>query len=512
MLQRRVILLVWIPGNRDLGAPFSSRRVNSSNQGITELLKSELKSALIVSYYFPPAGGAGVQRVAKHVKNLAKFSYQPIVISATPSDYDGPSELSMPIDKSLEAGVPKNVEVYRVRSRQPFGLFRFLRKFRLEYLRELFFVPDSAIFWIRPVVSLGVEIAATKPIDVIYTSVKPHSVAFIGWLLKRRLRKPWVIDFRDPWTQYFLAEFPTKLHYRLEQMLERFILRRADHIITITPGARDQLLEWCEFLSPDKVSVITNGYDEEEFGEGSSSPGAGVGEFASKNGHFSIVYSGVFCGAPISSAQNESRIEGTWRAMRRRFAFAPRNFERIAHSPKFLLDALSELFKERPELRGRIRLIHVGPFDESNRAYVRQLGIPETIVAKGYVSHDDAVRLVREADSLFLCLADSPSGERNDCVPQKVYEYLGSRRPILALVPDGDARDFLKQGGTALVCNPRDLGQIKRGVLSLLELHDKREQLQSNDEFIRRFRRAELTKELAAIFDSVIANEDQAPT
>lgn len=413
----------------------------------------------------------------------------------------------MPLDKSLETSIPKGVEVYRVRSRQPFGLFQFLKKLRLEYLRELIFVPDSAIFWIRPVVKLGQVIAAERPIDVIYTSVKPHSVALIGWLLKRRLGKPWVIDFRDPWTQYFLAEFPTKLHFKFERMLERFILKRADQIITITPTARAQLLEWCDFLSPNKVSVITNGYDEEEFREGVGGQGPGAGEFASKNGHFSIVYSGVFCGAPVSDLQKGSRIEKAWRAIRRRFAFAPRDFERIAHSPKFLLDAISELLKEQPDLKGKIRLIHVGPFDESNRAYVRQLGIPETIVAKGYVSHNEAVRIVREADSLFLCLADSPSGERNDCVPQKVYEYLGSRRPILALVPEGDARDFLKEGGTAVVCNPRDIGEIKKGLLSLLARHNQSDVFKPNDEFIRRFRRTELTRQLAVIFDSVIANQ-----
>ena len=440
------------------------------------------------------------------MKNLGRFDYEPVVISATPSDYDGPSELAMPLDRSLEVSIPKGIDVFRVRSRQPFGLFRFLKKLRLEYIRDLLFVPDSALFWIRPVVKLGEEIAAARPVDVIYTSVKPHSVAFIGWLLKRRLRKPWVIDFRDPWTQYFLAEFPTKFHFRFEQMLERFILKRADHIITITPTARAQLLEWCDFLSPAKVSVITNGYDEDEFKE---DPVESSGqEHFSKNGHFSIVYSGVFCGAPIAGTRGESRIEAVWRAMRRRLAFAPRHFERIAHSPKFLLDALSELFKEQPELRGKVRLVHVGPFDESNRVYVRQLGIPETIVAKGYVSHSEAVRLVKEADSLFLCLADSPAGERNDCVPQKVYEYLGSRRPILALVPHGDARDFLQEGGTAVICNPRDVDEIKRGLLSLLALHDKEEVLKPNNDFIRRFKRSELTRQLAVIFDSVIANNN----
>ena len=178
---------------------------------------------------------------------------------------------------------------------------------RLDYLRELLFVPDSAIFWIRPVVKLGQRIAARRPIDVIYTSVKPHSVAIAGWLLRKRLGKPWVIDFRDPWTQYFLAEFPTRLHFRIEQQLERFLLRRADHIVTMTPTARAQLLQWCPFLSPEKVTVITNGYDDDDFSR--VSPAA-----AERNGFFSIVYSGVFCGAPQSATKEENGLERAWRA------------------------------------------------------------------------------------------------------------------------------------------------------------------------------------------------------
>jgi glycosyltransferase involved in cell wall biosynthesis len=247
-------------------------------------------SVLIVSYYFPPAGGPGVQRVAKHVKFLREFGYEPVVLTITPEDYTGPSELQTPIDASLTAEIPVDIEVHRVGSGQPFGLLGWLRRMRLDAIRELLFVPDSAISWIRPAVRKAREIASQREIDVVYTSVKPHSVAIIGWMLKRALGKPWVIDFRDPWTQYFLATFPSRVHFRFEQWLERSLLRRADHIITITPTARENLLAWCDFLSPDKVSVITNGYDHEEFSESNR----GI----TSNGFFRLVYSGVFCGAP----------------------------------------------------------------------------------------------------------------------------------------------------------------------------------------------------------------------
>jgi glycosyltransferase involved in cell wall biosynthesis len=449
----------------------------------------------MVSYYFPPAGGPGVQRVAKHVKFLRDFGYEPIVLTATAEDYSKPSELSAPTDASLAGEVPEDIEVERVASKQPFRLIGWLRSMRLDALRELVFIPDTAITWIRPAVRRAREIARRRQIALVYTSVKPHSVAIIGLMLKRALGVPWVIDFRDPWTQYFLATFPTRLHFRLEQWLERFLLRRADHIITITPTARENLLSWCKFLSPERVSVITNGFDDEDF----DAPA----KRAATNGSFRFVYSGVFCGAPLDTAGSQPNLsERAWRGLRRWFSYTPRRFDRLTHSPKFLLDALRDLFNEKPELQGKIKLLHIGPFDKANSDYARKLGIENALEAPGYVSHSRAVELVSSADALFFCLADSETGERNDCVPQKVYEYLGSRRPVLALTPEGDARDFFSRAGTAVVCDPRSISEIKAGIVALaqgsFEPH-------SNEEFIRRFQRRSLTRQLATVFDRVLA-------
>jgi glycosyltransferase involved in cell wall biosynthesis len=454
-----------------------------------------MRSVLFISYFFPPAGGPGVQRVAKHVKFLREFGYHPIVVTATPDDYRGHSMWEMPLDESLAMDVPAETEIHRVASRQPFRLFAWLAKWRLDFLRELFFVPDTAVTWVLPAVKRARQIAQKRPIDLIYTSVRPHSVALIGWALKRLLGKPWVLDFRDPWTQYFLATFPSKLHYRFEQWLERFLLRRADHVITITPTARANLLAWCDFLSEEKVSCITNGYDEGDFDASRESD--------EKNGVFQLVYAGVFCGAAINGSGSGNGIEKAWRGWRRRLAYAPRRFDRLTHSPKFLLDAMCELFAERPDLRGRLKLVHVGPFDEANERYVRELGLDGAVEARGYVRHAEAVQLLKQADALFFCLADSPAGERNDCVPQKLYEYLGSRRPVLALAPAGDARDFLAQAQTAVICPPRDVRAIKEAMLSLVE---GAPQFAPNEEFIQSFKRRVLTAQLAEIFDRVTAN------
>jgi glycosyltransferase involved in cell wall biosynthesis len=460
-----------------------------------------MKNVLVISYYFPPAGGPGVQRVGKHVKYLREWGYNPIVITATPDDYTRCSGLSMPLDESLARDIPAGTEVHRVPSHQPFRVFELLRRLRLEYLREFFFIPDSALTWIIPVILEARRIARAKPIDLIYTSVKPHSVAITGWVLRHLLARPWIIDFRDPWTQYFLATFPTRLHYGIERLLESTLLRQADHVITITPTARENLLQWCTFLAPDKVSCVANGYDEEDFVR-QRIDHAG-------NGVFTFVYAGVFCGGPsIKNAGSHYPLQSSWRWLRNHLAYAPRHFDRMAHSPKFFLDALKALFKERPDLRGRIRLTHAGPFSEENERYAKELGLETVIDARGYQPHAEALRCLEQGDAAFLCLADSPTGERNDCVPQKVYEYLGTRKPVLALLPYGDARDILERAGTALVCSPRDVEAIKRSLLALVE---NRWHTQPNERFIAGFQRQQLTARLAGIFDHTLVGRIPEP-
>jgi hypothetical protein len=195
-----------------------------------------------------------------------------------------------------------------------------------------------------------------------------------------------------------------------------------------------------------------------------------------------------------NSGESPGFLERLWRGLRSGLSYSPRKFDRLTHSPKYLLDALRELFLERPELRDRIKLLHIGPVDAANSRYAKELGIENALEAPGYVSHTRSVELVGNADALFFCLADSSTGERNDCVPQKVYEYLGSRRPVLALTPAGDARDFFERAGTAVVCQPRSVSEIKAGVLALSE---GAFQPASNEEFIRGFQRRNLTQQLA---------------
>lgn len=453
-----------------------------------------MKNVLVVTYFFPPAGGPAVQRVLQHVRSLRSHGYNPIVLTVPPEEYEQPgSAWRCSMDPRLLADVPADIEVHRVASRQRFGLFRLLAKLRLEYLRDLFFIPDTVKRWIQPAIRHAIQINRESPLEAVYVSVRPHSAAFIGARLKKCLGIPWVLDFRDPWTQYFLARFPTWFHYRIEQWMERSMLRQADHVITITPTARVNLLCWCAFLRPEGVTCITNGFAPEEFQPHSGPP--------TDDGVFRILYSGNFCGGTEEKPPKAGNfVEWLWRGIRRTLEYSPRDFDRVAHSPRFLLDAMKALFEEEPSLRSKLRFVHIGPSNSDHLAYVRKLGLEDNVEFCGFVPHAEAVRRMAAADALFFCLADSPTGERNDCIPQKAFEYIASRRPVLALAPPGDADDLFVESGMAEVCPPRDIPAIVEAIRRLMS---RANAMQPDEEFLARFDRRNLTKQLALILNTL---------
>lgn len=460
-----------------------------------------MKNVLVVTYYFPPAGGPAVQRVLQHVRNLRSYGYNPIVLTVPPEEYEQPgSPWRCSLDPRLLSDVPEGLEVHRIASRQRFGLFRLLAKVRLEYLRDLLFLPDTVFRWVRPAVRHAMRIARDQPLDAIYVSVRPHSAAFIGARLRKRLGVPWVLDFRDPWTQYFLARFPTRLHYHFEQWMERRVLKKADHVITITPTARTNLLDWCTFLRPERVTCITNGFAVDDFPSQDIRPAA--------DGVFRILYSGNFCGGPEDRPpRSRNVVEWLWRGIRRCLEYTPRRFDRVAHSPRFLLDAMKALFEDEPGLRSRLRFVHIGPSGGEHLAYVRKLGLEDNVEFRGFVPHAEAVQHMAEADALFFCIADSLTGERNDCIPQKAFEYIAARRPVLALASPGDARDLFIESGMAEVCSPRDIPAIKD---SLRRLLGRAARMRPNEVFIATFDRRQLTRRLAGILDSLTMRESRA--
>jgi glycosyltransferase involved in cell wall biosynthesis len=164
---------------------------------------------------------------------------------------------------------------------------------------------------------------------------------------------------------------------------------------------------------------------------------------------------------------------------------------------------MKALFEEEPALRSKLRFVHIGPSSAAHVAYVGKLGLEENVEFCGFVPHAEAVKRICQADALFFCLADSPPGDLNDCIPQKAFEYIAARRPVLALTPPGDAHDLFLESGMAEVCPPRDIPAI---VSALRRLLQSAESMQPNEALRARFDRRNLTKQLATILDGLTSH------
>ena len=371
-----------------------------------------LPRVLVVSYYFPPAGGPGVQRVLKTVRYLRETGFEPVVLTVDDGAY--PSR-----DGSLAADVPDDVETIRTRAPDPFALYARLtgravptgavdgsgaRARWALWLRANVFLPDARVGWV-PFARhagrrrLGQAARLADPFAAVVTSGPPHSVHLVG----RRLQKtgvPWVADFRDPWTGInFYHDLPMSRFSRaLDRRLERRVLRRADAVTTVSPTWA-RLLERQGGLAPGAVTVVHNGVDEADLA-------AAEGEAVRRD---------AFVLAHVGSLYATRNPEAVWRAVRRLRA--------AGRAPRLT-----------------IRL--VGTTDRAVRQSAQATGAP--VEAVPYVAHAEAVR--EQARAALLLLSIEPFPADGGMVTGKLYEYLASGRPVLGVGPaGGDAAALLAE-------------------------------------------------------------------
>jgi glycosyltransferase involved in cell wall biosynthesis len=436
-----------------------------------------VRKALISAYYFPPQGGAGVQRTLKFVQYLPELGYQPVVVT-------GPEAAGAewaPPDASLAAEVKGGTPVYRAAGPEP----KRRRGWPARATRWLRLRPPFARWWVEGAVEAGRRAAAEHDIDVIYASMSPFETAEAAERLAKELGKPWVADLRDPWALDDWLVYPTRIHRRLELRRMRKSLAPADAVIMNTPEAAAQVQR--RFPELTAVHTIPNGFDGADF-DGAPPPRG--------DGSFRVVHAGFV-------HVRDGKGDRPTMAVRQLLGGAVRGLDAGTRSHVYLLRAVRQLLERRPDLRGRIEVHLAGLLSEADRA------VPgfELVTAHGYLPHDETVALLRSGDLLFLPMHDLPEGRRARIVPGKTYEYLAARRPILAAVPEGDVRDVLSAAGNAFVVRPKDV----EGMARVIEEQADRAAAGSpppapDEELLRGYERRELTRRLGAVLDSVLAS------
>ena len=440
-----------------------------------------MKKVLVISYFFPPLGGVGVQRTLKFVKYLLQFGWKPIVLSVKNPDYHL-------FDPDLLEEIPKEVEVIRTYSLEPTRLFKFCRScfdlmrsilrgkrkkesgsyFSQNQKPSLFsrinlflFIPDSKVGWLPFTLwSLFYQLRKEK-LDMIYSTSPPVTCHLVGFAAKLLFRKPWVIDLRDLWSLNPYIKPITRFHLRITKLLEKKVFMFADKIITVSDRLRRDLVGSYPNLNSGKFKVITNGYDREDF----------PSEVKDKNNRFSIGHVGTLY---------------------------------AGQTPLYFLQALGQLKKDNPDLGKNIVVTFLGEIDRNNRrileGLVQKFQLQDMVVRKGTVSHRAAIAQMLRFDLLLLIIGKENIG----CLTGKLFEYLAARKPILALVEDGPARKLIQETQSGVAIDPEDIGGIKEAILNYYESYRKGDsKMHSKMEVITRFERKKLTQQLADIFDEL---------
>jgi glycosyltransferase involved in cell wall biosynthesis len=417
-----------------------------------------VNKVLVIAYYFPPMGLSGVQRTLKFVKYLPDHGWEPVVLTVTPTAY-----------YALDYGMLRelaesNIRTIRTNSLDPTRLFESgkpvkmphekLRNF-LSGISQAIFVPDNKIGWKHEAMKAGRKLLQGEDFNVIFSTAPPYTCHLIGAALSKEFNIPLVIDYRDSWVDNPLHFYITPFHKMLHKRLEKKVLRTSNRIITINRRIKELMLRRYRFLGYNDIAIIPQGYDPDDY-----------------------------------------RVENPLKlpfSKKMRFTYAGTFYRN--RTPKYFLRALSDAVKERPGLRKKIESVFIGTFRKENLAMIESLGLTDVVKVFGYLDHKSTVRYLMTSDVLWMTIGN---GKGEDQISTgKLFEYVGSRKPILGLVPDGIAKATILESGAGKVVNPDDVPGIKKAILEYYELWEKRLLPEIPFEFAQEFDRVRLTGELA---------------
>jgi len=426
------------------------------------------EKVLIITYYWPPAGGPGVQRWLKFVKYLPDFDVVPYVYV--------PENPSYPIqDAGLLREVSEQAIVIKKKIREPYqwaALFSkkstqkissgiipaarkqsVLQKFLL-WVRGNIFIPDARFLWVKPSVHFLKKYIEKEGITTIITSGPPHSLHLIGQQLRASMQVKWIADFRDPWTTigYHKALKLSRYAAKIHRDLERQVLQSADHILVTSPTTKEEF----SALTSRPISVITNGYDTEEVPP------------QTLDTSFTLAHIGSF--------------------------LSDRN-------PTILWEVLAELVHENPQFATDFSLKLIGKISEEVLQSISHHKLDAYVNNLGYVAHDEAVAHQRKSQVLLLIEIDSP--DTRSIIPGKLFEYMVSGRPIVALGPKGsDFAEIVQSTNTGTFFTYTEKVALKQKISELYAQYQAG-RLQTHPVGLQRYSRKQLTQALVQLIHSV---------
>ena len=432
-----------------------------------------MKKVLIITYYWPPSGGAGVQRWLKFVKYLRDFGWEPVIY--TPSN----PGFSV-VDDTLTKDIPTDIEVIKRPIWEPYEFYKKItgkksipktssailkdkkspglpEKFSV-WIRGNLFIPDARKFWINPSIRFLTKYLKENHVDALVSTGPPHSMHLIAFRLKQRLNIPWLADFRDPWTDidYYkemkISDFADKKH----KYLEIKTITNCNAMIVVS---REMKVNY-EKMGANNIHLITNGFDPEDMGD------------------FHVMRDTKFSISHVGTLPPGFNLKGLWQV-------------------------LSELANTVHGFRENLNIRLIGKVDEAIIGDIAQLNLRKQLTLPGYVSHEQAAMLMKQSAVLLLVINhDSPNAR--GILTGKFFEYLASGRPIVAIGPDdGDLANILEETQAGVIAKYDDLENIKKTIIDYYNIY-LRNELKSTDIAIEKYTRKHLTSDLADVLNEMI--------
>lgn len=429
-----------------------------------------MKKVLIITYYWPPSGGGGVQRWLKFVKYLPQFGWEPIIY--IPENPEYPS-----LDNSLLKDVSPDLKIIRQPIFEPYGFYKrfvglkkddrintgFLSENKKPkkaegiavWIRGNLFIPDARKFWIKPSIKYLSKYLKENPVDVVVSTGPPHSTHLIALGLKKKLGVKWIADFRDPWTkidfydELKLSNWANKKHHLLEQK----VLNRADGIIGVGKGYIENLLP---IPKATPVKIITNGFDEDDFKD-----------IQSTNAD-------VFLISHFGSMNKTRNPEGLWKA-------------------------LANIKENNPGFYKSIKVKLFGKVDHMVIASAAEYGLAERVELVDYLPHDEMMKELVNSNLLLLMINKISHGDR--LIPGKVFEYIGSGKPILGIgSTESEIAEILSESEAGKMFDWLDATGIEKFIVDELENENGVRFNKGKIKFSRKY----LTGKLVQLFDEIV--------
>ena len=445
-----------------------------------------MKKLLVITYYWPPAGGSGVQRWLKFVKYLREFGYEPVVYTPLNPEF-------MAVDTELLAEVPEGVTVIKRKIVEPYSLYKlftgkkgqnigpgFIAEGKQKttgnktstskaplserislFIRSNFFIPDPKCFWISPSVRFLKKYLKENPVDAIVSTGPPHSMHMIAKGVAKATGTTWLADFRDPWTRMYNFKYMnnTKLVEAIHKKMEKSVVQQADAVVVVTNVMREEYME----LKPKRIEVITNGFDRSDFTE----------KPESLEENFTITYTGLFV--------KDRNPKELWRLLG----------ERVMSDSVFAKDLLLRI---------------IGQTDQTVWDDISANGLDNNLIKMDYMPHNQAVKWQQRARVLLLAGGQEP--EAKGILTGKFFEYLASRRPIIGFGPIGGDMDVaLKESEAGEMFDYGDYNGAKEWIDSQYDLY-KKGIIPKTSGKIDRYSRMELCRRMAELLDELILSKN----